>query len=119
MVGFVSTCAGGVGGFVGSPSVMWTLNRNTLPPTGLTSTPSQRGVMSPTTRLPPIVLVLIDQGIAVARSVAVAVPSDPISVTFPLTVIPFSNTALANQAKMFPLTVMFECPAVSDGLPVL
>ena len=88
-----------------------------MPPTWLTSTPSQIGVMSAIKRLPPIVLVLIAQGIAVARSVAVAVPSDPISVTFPLTVIPFSSTAFANQAKMFPLTVMLEFPAVSDGSP--
>ena len=78
---------------------MWTLMRIALPPTLLTITPSQLGVMSLTMRLPPIVLVLIDQGIA---------PPPPISMTFPLTVIPFSRTVSASQAMTFPLTVMLE-----------
>ena len=86
---------------VGSPgSVMVMLVRTTLPPTLLTITPSQLGVTPSTTRSPPIVLVLIVQGLTSSPP--------PISVTFPLTVIPFSRTVSASMAVTFPKTVMVD-----------
>src|SRR6478752_1690662 len=76
----------------------------TFRPIRLKSTPSQSVVCPLTVRLPPIVLFLIDQGIG---------PPPPKSVTFPLTVIPFSSTVAASLAEIFPLTVMTECPVGS------
>jgi hypothetical protein len=68
-------------------------------PIELKSTPSQSAVTPLTLRLPPIVLFLIDQGMA---------PPPPVSLTFPLTVIPFSRTVSAPVAVTSPLTVMVE-----------
>ena len=62
---------------------------------------SHSGVTPYTTRLPPIVLFLIGQGFP-------ACSPPPISVTFALTVIPFSKTVFAPQATTLPLTVMCE-----------
>src|SRR5680860_1534941 len=75
-------------------------------PTLLKSTPSHAAVCPLTLRLPPIVLFLIDQGM---------LPPPPVSMTFLLTVIPFSRTVSASVAATYPLTVMVECPPGSTA----